>query len=415
LAGVIILAWALVAIPWTTAANWPRFRGPNGTGIAADKDIPVKWGESDGILWKAPLPGLGNSSPIVWGEQIFVQSASADGKERLLLCLNATDGKLIWSRSVPGGQGKTHPKNTLASSTPATDGERVYALFWDGNDLELFAYDLKGELVWKRDLGAYTSQHGAGTSPMVYDGKVFVNNDQDGSAALQAFDAKTGQPAWEAKRTAFRACYSTPLLYEKPGGKAELIVASTAGITSYDPSSGTPNWNYTWTFDKMALRTVASAIASQGLLIANSGDGSGERNTIAIKAGGQGDVSKTNLVWENKKIFPYVPSMLAWEDRLYFVNDKGFAGCCETKTGTLLWNERLSGSDISASPILIDGKVYAINEQGEVYVFPAATSFKLLAKNTLDEPVLATPAVANNRLFIRGREHLFCIGKPAQK
>ncbi|MBV9123491.1 MAG: PQQ-binding-like beta-propeller repeat protein, partial [Planctomycetes bacterium] len=157
--------------PTAVAANWPRFRGPNGTGIATQSDIPIRWTEQEGVLWKTSLPGAGNSSPVVWGDRVFLQSSSADGKERSLLCLKATDGKLLWSRAVSGSQARMHTKNTLASSTPATDGERVYALFWDGQDLLLTAYDFQGQLIWKRELGAFTSQHGAGTSPIVWKDK----------------------------------------------------------------------------------------------------------------------------------------------------------------------------------------------------------------------------------------------------
>jgi outer membrane protein assembly factor BamB len=413
---VLIVACVILACQRVGAADWPRFRGPNGAGIALDKDIPVQWRADDGLLWKTPLPGVGNSSPVVWGNRLFVQTTSADNKERRLVCVNTTDGKILWSQAVPGAKGRIHQKNSMASSTPATDGERVYALFWDGADITLFAFDFNGTQLWKRGLGQFTSQHGVGASPMVVGDKVILNNDQDGSAVLLAFDAKTGRIAWEAPRKAFRACYSTPFLLEKPGAAPELIVASTAGVTSYQPQTGTENWHWTWTFDGMALRTVSSPIFSQGLIFANSGDGSGARHTVAIKAGGKGDVTKANLVWENnKRGVPYVPCMLAWGDHIFFVHDKGFAACFEARTGKTIWNERLSDADISASPVLIDGKIYAINEKGTAYVFAAAPTFQLLATNTLGEPVIASPAVADHRLFIRGKNHLFCIGKNGVK
>jgi outer membrane protein assembly factor BamB len=233
---------------------------------------------------------------------------------------------------------------------------------------------------------------------------------------VYALDAKDGKIIWQAPRPAFRACYSVPFLLEKPGKPPELIVVSTAGITSYDPSAGKEKWSYTWSFSGMALRTVASPVSSEGLIFANSGDGSGARHLIAVKIGSSGDVTSTNLAWEWKKNrpFPYVPTMLTWGEHLYFVNDRGEAGCAVAKTGDLVWTEDL-GSPVTASPILIDGKIYTISEDGIVYVFPAATSFKLLAKNTLGEAVSATPAVSDSRLFIRGKTHLFCIGKPSEK
>jgi outer membrane protein assembly factor BamB len=287
-------------------------------------------------------------------------------------------------------------------------------VFWDGDKITLFAHDFQGKEVWKRDLGTFTSQHGAGHSPMVHDGKVILANDQDGSAVLLAFDAKTGKPAWEAKRKAFRACYSTPFLMSRGGGPMELIVGSTSGITSYDPSNGKENWDYSWSFDAMALRTVASPVAANGIIFANSGDGSGARHTIAIKAGSKGADTSKNLLWEEKKTFPYVPCMLAHGDLLFWVNDKGLAACHEAATGKEVWSERLN-KPVTASPILVNGNIYVVDEEGGVHVFPAAKEFKLLNKSSIGEPVSATPAVADGKLYIRGKEHLFCIGKKATK
>lgn len=412
----------LVAIPCISPAfvradgnpaSWPRFRGPNGTGVAADADIPVRWSEKKNLLWKVAIPGQGNSSPIVWGERLFLQTATADGKDRLLLCLDSRTGATLWSREIPGSKAHMHPKNSLASATPATDGERVYVPLWDGAKVDLHAYDFRGESVWTYPLGSFTSQHGPGTSPIVYGGKVFIANDQDGTANFVALDAKSGKLVWEAPRRAYRACYSTPFLLERPETPVELIVASTGGITSYDPQSGHENWNYHWTFDGMPLRTVASPLYASGLIIANSGDGGGARQTVAVRVGGKGDISRTHLAWEKKKAFPYVPTMLVYGDHLFLVNDNGVAACHAVRTGDVVWSERLGGN-VTASSILIDGKIYTISEDGTVYVYRAAPTFELLAKNSVGEDVFATPAVANQRLYIRGKTHLFCIGQPSE-
>ena len=399
-----------------SAGDWPRFRGPNGTGVSTDKDVPVQWTDKD-VLWKTPIPGRGNSSPIIWGDRLFIQSAAADGSERWLICVNATSGDVLWKKAAPGATAHTHPKNTLASSTPATDGERVYAVFWDGKDLLLNAYDFKGEQVWTRDLGSYESEHGAGVSPIVYDGRVYVADDQGASydtsapSAVLAFNAKDGTDAWKAPRKSFRACYSTPFLLQKDKSPAELLVASTAGVTSYNPADGTENWHYTWTFTTHPLRTVASPIEAAGLVIANAGEGGSGRHLIALRTDGKGDVTKTNLAWEDLKSFSYVPTLLASGDYLYSVNDQGFASCHQAKNGDEVWTKRL-GSAVTASPVLIDGKVYAIGEDGEVYVFEATPkAFNLLGKSSLGEGVMSTPAEADNRLYIHGKETLFCIGK----
>jgi outer membrane protein assembly factor BamB len=404
------LAWLLAGLGLSlVAADWPRFRGPNGTGVAADKDVPVQWDAKENVLWKKSVPGVGHSSPIVSGNKLFLQSSSEDGAERWLLCYEVANGDLLWKKSAPGAKVKTHPKNNLASSTPCTDGERVYAASWDGKDVSLVAYDFKGEQAWKRDLGGFVSQHGAGFSPMVYGGKVFLNDDQDGAAELLAFDAKTGRDAWKAERKAFRACYSTPFVLEKDKGEAELIVASTGAITSYQPDDGSVNWTYAWGFAKMPLRTVASPLAAAGLIVANSGDGAGDRDAIAIRPG-VGELTEKNLVWQVRKTFPYVPCLLAKGDYLYGVNDEGAALCIAAKTGEVVWSERLN-SPMTASPLLIDGAVYAFGEDGKVHVFAAEPKYKSLGRNDLGEGVMATPAVADGRLYVRGNEHLYCIGK----
>ncbi|MGH7224728.1 MAG: PQQ-binding-like beta-propeller repeat protein, partial [Gemmataceae bacterium] len=365
--------------------------------------------------WKTAIPGIGHSSPIVCRGRVFLESASKDGKERWLLCLDAATGEILWKTPSSGQSAKKHPLNSLASSTPATDGQHVYALFWDGKDIHLDAFDFKdGKPLWQKNLGGFKGNHGVGHSPMLIDGKVILANDQDGSSRLLALDARSGDKVWEAERRPFRTCYSTPFVHVKPDGGKELIVASTAGITSYNPADGKANWWYIWSFTGMALRTVASPIAANDLVFATSGDGSGERNTIAVKLGGKGDVTGNNLAWENREKFPfsYVPCLLAHGKYLFSVHDKGKASCHLAHSGEEVWQEeRLDASGFTASPILVDGKIYAVANRGSVYVYEAGAKFKLLAKNSVGERVSSTPAVADNRLFIRGEEHLFCIGK----
>jgi outer membrane protein assembly factor BamB len=355
---------------------------------------------------------------------LFVQSASADGHERFLLCLDAATGKTLWTQSMPGARAKTHAKNSLASSTPAVDGERVYALFWDGTDMLLAAYDLQGGLQWRQSLGRYQSQHGAGVSPVVYDGRVYVNYDQDlidpkgkpvpgaeHTTALFAFDAATGKPLWRKERQPYRACYSSPIMRETPAGGKELVVATSTAVTAYDPKTGDVIWNWVpdWSYRDRPLRAVASPVVWKDMVFMQTGDGDGSSRIVAARIGGPG--TEPQMVWEKRKGFPYVPTMLVHGDHLYIVTDRGGnAGCYDAQTGKEVWNERLGGSMFS-SPVLIGGKVYAVSEEGIVFVFPATTSFKLLARNPLHEHVIATPAVADGRLYIRGDRDLFCIGK----
>jgi outer membrane protein assembly factor BamB len=388
------------------AGYWPRFRGPNGTGVSADKNIPIEFSDKSNVRWKTAIPGISHSSPIIWKDRIFMQSGSSDGKERFLLCLN-TDGKILWSSKVPGAPAKTHSKTTLASSTPATDGERVYTVFWNGTGLTLHAYNFEGTPVWKYELGKFASQYGAAASPMVHDGKVYYANDQDGSSVLLALDGKTGRVVWEKTRRPHKACYSVPFLLERSGGGLELIATSTAGIGAYNPQTGAEIWN--WNFAKPPNRTVASPVHGAGIIFATHGGGS-NGGVVAIKAGDKGDVTATNLAWETARGFPYVPGMLTVGEHLYTLNDLGIAGCYEAKTGKRVWTERLRGG-VSSSLILIDGKIYAACEDGSVFVYPAEPTFKILARNHLGEGLLATPAVSEGRLYIRGKTHLFCIAK----
>lgn len=396
---------ALVCFSTTAfAADWARFRGPNGTGAVDDSLVPEKW--SAGDVRKVAVPGRGNSSPIVSKGKVFMQSASEDGRDRMLVCIDAGTLKQDWIANVPGGKGKTHAKNSLASSTPAADGERIYCLFWDGSDISLHAFSYAGKHLWNTPLGKFTSQHGAGHSPIVFNGKVYLNNDQDGHAEFQCFDAASGKKLWSVERTAYRTCYSSPFLLPDGKGGTEIVVSSTAGLAGYDPDTGTPNWQWTWSFDAMALRTVGCAVASsdQNIIFAISGDGNGARHMVAVRRG-----SNPELIWEKKRGTPYVPCPLVQGDYVYWISDNGFAMCCEAKTGNIVWDEHLT-SGVTSSPVLVNGRIYAVNEKGTLFVFAAKPKFELLHKSELGEQVYASPAVADGRLYVRGQQHLFVIG-----
>jgi outer membrane protein assembly factor BamB len=406
------------------ADNWERFRGPNGDGISSNKNIPVKFSAADGVLWKAPIAGGGHSSPIVWGDRLFLQTSSADGGQRSLLCLDAKTGKEIWNRGIPGATAKRiHTLNSLASATPTTDGEAIYVPFWNGKDEILVAYNFKGEKLWERNLGVWIGQHGPGISPIVYKNLLIYSSDKDAyydankkdklvanPYKLLALDKKTGETVWETPRQAVRACYSVPFILERPGAAPELIFTSTSAITSYEPETGKANWNWTMPFAKDPLRTIAATLHTNGMLLACSGDGSGERLMVAVALNGQGKETRPDMLWSNKTQFPYVPCPLIRGEHVYFVNDGGYVGCFNAKTGKKEWYERLPDTTFYASPVMIDGKIYAGSEQGDVYVFAAEPTYRLLAKNALSKRIRATPAVADGRLYVRGQYHLFCIG-----
>jgi outer membrane protein assembly factor BamB len=408
--------WALSALgcltccTWLAAADWGRFRGPNGTGIAADTSLPVEFGEESGLAWKVPVDA-GNSSPVVFGGRIYFQTANADGSERRLRCLALANGKELWVRQVSGKQAKVHPKSSLASGSAAVDAQRVVMLFWDGETLSVHAYSPDGDPLWTRPLGQFSSQHGAGHSPVLVENRVLVANDQDGVAEVVALDAKTGEVLWKTPRTANRANYSTPTLVERPGQPPELLVVSTAGTATYDLASGSETWKWNWKSNTKQLRTVASPLVTQGLVIFSGGNGPGDRQVAAVRLDGQGDVTETHLAWETHKLFPYVPSMLARGEHLYFVNDAGIAGCFLAKTGEQVWSHRLGEATVYASPLMAGGRIYAPAENGKVFVLNASPEYELLATNQLDDSIIASPATADGLLLIRGKTHLYAFGK----
>ncbi|HJZ56314.1 MAG TPA: PQQ-binding-like beta-propeller repeat protein [Gemmataceae bacterium] len=396
-----------------SAADWPRFRGPNGVGTA---DGPLPPINPKNPIWKVTIPGKGAGSPIVVGGKLFLQTGSADGMKRTLLCLEASTGNTIWTKDVPGQPvpnkvGGLHAKNTLASSTPACDGEMVYCVWWDGSALSLYGYDMAGNEKWQQSLGSFKSEHGAGQSPAVYKDKVYVNIDQDGAAAVTAFDKKTGNKVWSVERPAHRACYTTPFLLEQPGKPIDLIVASTTGIDGYDPDTGKVNWHYTINWpDPKKLRMIGGPVFAGGLLVCSMGEGGNSRYIVALKPGGSGDITATAKAWEANKQCPYVPSMLSRGEHLFWLHDDGRAGCTELKTGKVVWEETLFGNGVTASPVLVGDTILAISEKGQIALLKADKEYELPKRIELGEGVYATPAVVDGKVYIRGTSHLFCFG-----
>ncbi|MSU76792.1 MAG: hypothetical protein EXS16_01725 [Gemmataceae bacterium] len=419
----IVLILCLVGL--ARADNWDRFRGPNGSGTVDDKNVPLKFGPNENVLWKVALPGVGNSSPIIWGKHLFIHLASTDGKLRSLLCIDTSDGKTRWQRSVPGMPAKIRSDSSVASSTPTTDGQAVYVSFWDGKDILLAAYDFQGEKLWTKELGLFNSQHGAGASPILYQDKLILANDMDKDdfttkvpnvrpSMLMALDKRTGRLVWETARVAERACYSAPFLLQRPGQKKpDLIVTSTTAVSGYNVETGVKLWEAKgWQEHavKAPMRTVASPALVGDILCVCSGGDAG-KFAVGLALPGAGSTDAPQRAWENRKDFPYVASPVARGEHVYLVNDTGFAGCYHARTGKRVWFERISDIGFNASPLVIDGKVFAANVAGDVYVFDAEPTYRLLARNPLGETVRATAAVADGRLYVRGNTHLFCVGK----
>lgn len=396
-----LLAVTLLAL---LGADWPRFRGPNGTGVA-DAPAATLGFDPQKPLFKVELPP-GYGSPIIAGGALFVQSSRPDGSERTLHALDPATGVQLWAKARPGATARVHRKNSLATGTPTADASRVYEVVYDGSDLRLLATGRAGEPLWSADLGPFKSQHGPGLSPVTHAGKVYVNLDQDGDARVMAFDAATGVVAWNVSRRPFRASYAAPVVRALPGGKSEIVVASTAGLTGYDPDSGGVNWDWSWQFGGNPLRSVSTPLIVGDTVIASAGDGGGSRSLVCVRPG-----ATPKLAWELRRDVPYVPSLIASGGHLYWVTDSGVASCADAATGKVAWSERLFSGAVSASPVMAGGAILAIAEDGKAATFRATPAgFEKLSDAKLAGPVLATPAVAGGRLYVRTAEGLTAFG-----
>ena len=394
------------ALPLMLGADWPRFRGPNGFGAVELPGWPLTVPLTKNVLWQTAIPGSGHGSPIAIGGKIFLQASGANGAERRLLRIEASSGRIEWSVSRPGKSAHAHKKNSLASSTPTADAERVYVIVWDGAAVWVVGYDHFGKMLWEHKLGGYESQHGVGMSPVVHDGSVFVNYDQDGAAELVALDAKSGKQVWSKKHKAFRACYSSPLIRTTKTA-VEVVNASTAGVTAYDAKTGEVLRDWVWKFDGMALRTVGSPMLTDKYLIAISGDGGGSRSMVVLTHD-----AAPEIVWEKKRDVPYVPGPVLHGEHLYWVTDNGIATCAELATGRIVWSERAFNKAVSASPILLGDQVLAVAEDGKAIVFAASkTGYSVTSETVFADAVFATPAAADGRIYLRTTTTLYGLGR----
>ncbi|MEX0678492.1 MAG: PQQ-binding-like beta-propeller repeat protein [Pirellulales bacterium] len=404
---VLLLCSALGPGNVAGAQEWTRFRGPNGSGQSEATTIPAQWNEGD-YLWKAALEGKGNSSPVLWGDKIFLTSANPDDGTRYVLCLSAADGKLLWKRDYPSQTHQIHEQNTLASSTPTVDENRVYCAWSTPEEFTLLAIAHDGSSAWRADLGPFVSQHGFGTSPILIGELLIITNDQDADSFLIAVDRTSGATRWKVPRRHIQeqnTCYSTPCVFTRPGGAAELIVCSRQyGVTSVDPVSGQTNWQA----EVLPSRAVSSPIVAGGLILASCGSGAGDNVVVAIKPYANGD--KPEVVYQIDKSAPYVPSLVAKDELVFLWGDRGVVTCIDAASGTVHWRERVGGNYFG-SPVRVGDRVYCISAEGEVVALAASDRFKLLGRCPLGETSRATPAVADGRMFLRTESHLVAVGK----
>jgi outer membrane protein assembly factor BamB len=406
--------------------SWVHWRGPSGQGQVDDSRVPLTWSESRNMVWKTALPGRGNSTPVIWGNRIFLTAASKDGRERYVLCVDRSDGKILWQRTsarVPM-PGKSHLWNGYASASCTCDGQRVYAFFGTPG---LFCYDFAGKLLWQHGFGIFTSETGWGTaaSPFLFDDLVIQNCDNDGPKflpkghdlkeaapmALVALDKVTGKVRWQTPRNQGRG-FSTPRLVMAPGGRLDLVLNGPRGVWAYDPRSGEEIWHCRRTDAKDLAKFGEPVPVSDGkTLFAPSGRPGPFQ---AIPLGGTGDLT-SQVLWQVGRKGRDVASQVLWQGRLYAADNKAILTCFDARSGKVLSTQRLApGGQVLSSPLVVRGKLLFILDTGETVVLEPGPRPKVISRNVLGEgqalDFAASPAVVDGRLFLRSQSHLYCIG-----
>jgi outer membrane protein assembly factor BamB len=417
--------------------NWPQFRGPGSTGVVDDPALPDKWSTTENVAWKVDIPGIGWSSPIVWGDTIFLTSvvnsgateapkkglyfggerkASNDEHRWMVYAVDFKTGKILWEREVHKGvvPGPRHLKNSYASETPVTDGERVYAYF--GN-VGLYCFDMKGKLLWSKESKPARTRFGWGTaaSPVLYQGRIYIVNDNDEQSYIEALDKKTGQSIWHVER-AEGTNWATPYIWEHDG-KSEIVTPGTKKVRSYDMDG-----KLLWEFGGMSSITIMTPFTAHGLLYISSGYvGDQIRPVYAIKPGAKGDITLAKgetsnewIAWYRPTDGPYNPSPIVYGDYYYTLLDRGFLTCHNARTGQEMYGKQRidpAAGAFTSSPWASNGKLFALSEDGDTFVIAAGPEYKLLGKNSLDEMCMATPAIVRGSLIIRTSSKLYRIAK----
>ena len=422
-------------------ANWPAFRGVAASGVADGQQPPVKWDvkTSDNVKWKTPIPGLGHSCPVVWGDRVFVTTAISEAGNTSLrvgnygdvasvndtskhtwqvLCLDRDSGKILWTKTAFEGipKIKRHLKGSHANCTPATDGRRVVVCFGSEG---LYCYDFRGKLLWTRDLGALDSsfaidvkyEWGFGSSPVIHEDLVILQCDVGKDSFIAAYRLEDGSQAWSTPRDEIPS-WSSPTVWKTPAG-VELVTNAAQYARGYDPETGKELWRLA----KKSEVTIPTPIANKDLVFVTSGNRP-IQPIYALRPGARGDISLPDgksqsdyVAWSKLRGGPYMPTPILYGEHLYLCGNGGIVTCYEAATGKEVYRERLGGTSYTASPVAADGRLYFTAEQGDVRVVKAGPKFELLAVNEMGELCMATPAISAGALFVRGQHHLFALGK----
>ena len=389
------------------AEQWPGWRGPRGDGTSAERGVPTRWNGTtgEGVLWKSALPGEGHSSPIVFGDRIFVTSAIVASHERLLICLDRASGRELWRETVVKAPlEQKHRENSFASSTPATDGERVYVTFLDRAEAVVAAYDFAGKQQWMVRPGRFASVHGFSSSPVIFEDKLIINGDHDGEAWLAALARKDGQTRWKIERENKTRSYCTPLLRQL-GGRWQMILSGSKCVASYDPRDGRRHW----IIDGPTEQFVASIVYNPKHDMLFVTGGYPELHILGVKPHGKGNVSQTHIAWRAKKGVSYVPSPISEGDYFLVLSDAGIATCFGAANGELQWQHRVGGHAHS-SLVSAEGAVFFTTDDGVTTVVKPGRVYEEVARNELGEACYSSAAISDGQIFFRGEKHLFCLG-----
>ncbi len=427
---LLFLFAALFTTPLAQAEDWPQWRGPQGDGTSRDTGFPTSV-EAANTLWRVELRGEGHASPIVWKDRVFTVASLAESEERVLLCLDRASGKTLWQTVVVKSPLESiHKLNSRASSTPATDGERIYTAFLDMTETDatrkmnaehppgksevnkgtsvISAHDFSGKQVWQVRVGLFSSKHGFCASPIVFEDKVIVNCDHDGDGYIVALARSDGHELWRIDRPGKTRSYCVPLI-RSLGGRTQMVLSGSKCVTSYDPRTG----KLLWIIDGPTEQYVASLVHSERTGWLYMTGGFPDHHLLAIRPDGTGNVTDTHIQWRTNKGVAYVPSPIIESDHLLIVSDSGVAHCFDAKTGDIRWEERLR--EHHASLTSAEGRVYFINDFGTLRTVKPGAAYECLAQSELGEKVFASPALSDGQLFIRTEKAMLCVGKQAAK
>lgn len=402
-----LLVWVVAPSPFVLSQEWTRFRGANGTGIGQMENFPAEW-QPENFRWQLDLPGVGHSSPVLWGKKLFLTSGEEETGTRIVICIDSTQGKILWTKEFASQQHPKHKLNSFASATPAVDAQRLYVSWATPEEYIVVALDHAGEELWRKNVGTFRAGHGSGVSPIVFEDLLIVPNEQDAASSVMALDCASGETRWQVPRES-KASYSTPCIYQPEGGETQLILTNwTNGFTALNPHSGEKLWELD-TFDKSHIETaIGSPIVAGELVVGVCGWLGHGNEIVAVRPGRAAEAVEPEMVYRIDRAAPLCTTPVANGGLLFMWTDTGIAACADAVTGEIQWRERIGGNYYS-SPIIIGAYLLNVSTTGEVIVLAADKNFRRVAKNDLGEGSHSTPAVADGVLYVRTFTKLFAV------